>query len=245
MVLRQLDRYTNHGYYIAVPELRGLTPREAEPFAREKKLQIAVVDSIYDDAAKPGVIVEQFPSPASRVKHDRAIRVTINANTPEKVIFPNLRNAPFRQSLQRLKSLGLRVGRIEYVPSDFRNLVLDFKYEGEVIVPNSIIQKGEIVDLVLGNGNMSNDQVAIPSVVGKTLQEGKSVLLHSFLNCGEIVADETVRTEAERLSAIIYRQDPAHEENITTKMGSDVTLYLTMDRAKVAARDSLSIEEQQ
>ena len=28
IVLQRLDKYTNHGYYIAVPELRGLTPNE-------------------------------------------------------------------------------------------------------------------------------------------------------------------------------------------------------------------------
>lgn len=245
IVLRRLDKYTNHGYYIAVPEFRGLTPDEAESFARDKKLQIVVVDSIYDNNAKPGTIVEQFPSPNSHVKNNRAIQLTINANTPEKVIFPNLRNTPFRQSLQRLKALGINVGRIEYVPSNFRNLVLDFKFEGETLEPNSIIQKGETVDIVLGNGNTSNDQVAIPLLLGKTLQEAKSVLLHSFLNFGEIIPDQTIRTEADKLSAIIYRQEPAHEENITMKMGSDVTLYLTIDKEKIMALDFLSIEEQQ
>lgn len=40
IVLNRLDKYTNHGYYITVPELRGLTPAEAEPFTKEKNLQI-------------------------------------------------------------------------------------------------------------------------------------------------------------------------------------------------------------
>ena len=244
IVLQRLDKYTNHGYYIAVPELRGLTPNEAEPFAKDKNLQIVIVDSIYDNNAKPGTIVEQFPSPNSRVKNNRAIQLTINANAPEKIIFPNLRNMPFRQSLQRLRSLGLNVGRIEYVPSNFRNLVLDFKHEGQTLEPNSIIQKGETVDIVLGNGNTSNDQVAIPLLLGKTLQEAKTILLQSFLNFGEIIPDETIKTDAEQLSAIIYQQEPAHEENITMKMGGDITLYLTIDKEKIMALDSLSIEEQ-
>ena len=135
IVLNRLEKYTNHGYYITVPELRGLTPDEAKPFAKEKNLQILVIDSIYDNNAKPGTIVEQFPSPNAHVKNNRAIQLTINANAPEKIIFPNLRNVAFRQSLQRLKNLGLNVGRIEYIPSNFKNLVLDFKYEGNIIEP--------------------------------------------------------------------------------------------------------------
>ena len=80
IVLNRLEKYTNHGYYITVPELRGLTPDEAEPFAKEKNLQILVIDSIYDNNAKPGTIVEQFPSPNAHVKNNRAIQLTINAN---------------------------------------------------------------------------------------------------------------------------------------------------------------------
>ena len=163
----------------------------------------------------------------------------------EKIIFPNLRNVAFRQSLQRLKNLGLNVGRIEYVPSNFKNLVLDFKYEGNIIEPNSLIQKGETVDIVLGNGNTSNDQVAIPSLVGKTLAEAKAMLLRAFLNVGEILPDNTVKTETDQSTAIIYQQEPEFEENMTMKMGGDITLYLTKDKEKIMALDSLSIEEQQ
>ena len=61
IVLNRLEKYTNHGYYITVPELRGLTPDEAKPFAKEKNLQILVIDSIYDNNAKPGTIVEEQP----------------------------------------------------------------------------------------------------------------------------------------------------------------------------------------
>lgn len=245
IVLNRLEKYTNHGYYITVPELRGLTPDEAKPFAKEKNLQILVIDSIYDNNAKPGTIVEQFPSPNAHVKNNRAIQLTINANAPEKIIFPNLRNVAFRQSLQRLKNLGLNVGRIEYIPSNFKNLVLDFKYEGNIIEPNSLIQKGETVDIVLGNGNTSNDQVAIPSLVGKTLAEAKAILLRAFLNVGEIQPDNTVKTEADQSTAIIYQQEPEFEENMTMKMGGDITLYLTKDKEKIMALDSLSIEELQ
>lgn len=244
IVLQRLDKYTNHGYYIAVPELRGLTPTEAEPFAKEKKLQVIVVDSIYDNNAKAGTIVEQFPAPNSRVKNNRAIQLTINANAPEKVIFPNLRNTAFRQSLQRLRSLGLNIGRIEYAPSNFKNLVLDFKLKGVVLQPDTILMKGETVDIVLGNGNTSNDQVAIPNLLGKTLAEAKNIALYAFLNIGEIIPDNTVRTEADRMTAIIYQQEPEAEENMTMKMGGDIILYLTKDKQKIMALDSLSIEEQ-
>ena len=244
IVLNRLNKYTNHGYYISVPELRGFTPEEAASFAEEKNLQIIVVDSIYDNDAKPGTIVEQFPSPNAHVKNNRAIQLTINANAPEKIIFPNLRNVAFRQTLQRLKNLGLHVGRIEYAPSNFKNLVLDFKHNGNIIAPNSLVQKGETIDIILGNGNTSNDQVTIPSLVGKTLAEAKNILLQTFLNLGEIIPDNTVKTDADKATAIVYQQLPEAEENITMKMGENITLYLTKNKEKIMALDSLFIEEQ-
>ena len=184
IVLNRLEKYTNHGYYITVPELRGLTPDEAEPFAKEKNLQILVIDSIYDNNAKPGTIVEQFPSPNAHVKNNRAIQLTINANAPEKIIFPNLRNVAFRQSLQRLKNLGLNVGRIEYVPLAKPNYLIS-NTRATSSEPWFDTKRRKQLDIVLGNGNTSNDQVAIPSLVGKTLWQRQSHLVRAFLNVGE------------------------------------------------------------
>ena len=71
------------------------------------------------------------------------------------------------------------------------------------------------------------------------------VLLRAFLNVGEILPDNTIKTEADQSTAIIYQQEPEFEENMTMKMGGDITLYLTKDKEKIMALDSLSIEELQ
>ncbi len=81
--------------------------------------------------------------------------------------------------------------------------------------------------------------------MGKTLAEAKAMLLRAFLNVGEILPDNTVKTETDQSTAIIYQQEPEFEENMTMKMGGDITLYLTKDKEKIMALDSLSIEEQQ
>ena len=100
------------------------------------------------------------------------------------------------------------------------------------------------MDIVLGNGNTPNNQVAIPYLLGKTLAEARNITLYAFLNIGEIIPDNTVRTEADRMTAIIYQQEPEAEENMTMQMGGDIKLYLTKDAQKITALDSLSIEEQ-
>lgn len=246
IVLQSLDNYTRHGYFISVPDLRGLKPDEAITFVEGKKLQTIVIDSIYDNIAEPGIIVEQFPSPNAQVKNNRVIQLTINANAPEKIIFPNLKNRGLRQSLQKLKTLGIQIGRLEYAPSNFRNLVLDFTYRGESLEPGSIIQKGDSVNIVLGIGNGTDNRVFIPEVRGKTVAEAKTIILQSFLNVGDIIPDQTVQKESDKLSAFIYQQTPA-PDSLHNKMnpGEDIILYLTKDRNKLMALDSLLIKEQE
>ena len=58
-VLHYLDNYTRHGYSISVPSFRDLTPKQAEELAAHHKLQVIVIDSIYDENALPGTIQEQ------------------------------------------------------------------------------------------------------------------------------------------------------------------------------------------
>jgi len=245
-VLVRLDTYTLHGHFITVPDLRGLKPNEATTLLKGKELQFVVTDSIYDNQALPGCIVEQFPSPNARVKNNRVLQLTINANTPEKIIFPNLRNTGFRQALQKLRNLGLHVGRLEYTPSNFKNLVLDFKHNGSPLEPGSVLPKGEIVNLILGDGNNSNNQVLIPDLRGKTLEEAKKLILHSFLNTGEIIPDQTIRNENDRLSAFVYHQEPIPDSlNNKIIIGGDIILHLTKDQQKLAALDSLSQEKQE
>ena len=67
VVLFQLDSYTHHGESIAVPQFYDMTPPEAEALAKHHNLRIKVVDSLYDDHAKPGAVVEQYPASGSRV----------------------------------------------------------------------------------------------------------------------------------------------------------------------------------
>lgn len=245
VVLQRLDSYTLHGQYISVPDLRGLTPSEAAPFLQEKNLFAVVIDSIYDDHAKAGTVVEQFPSPESKVKNSRTIQLTINANAPEKLIFPNLKNTAFRQTIQKLKNIGFNIGRLKYTSSNFKNLVLGFMYKEEPIEPGDIIQKGESIDIILGDGNTSNNQIFIPNLRGKTLEEAKSLILFSFLNLGEVITDETIRTPQDRLEAFIYKQMPDIEEHPKITLGSYLTVYLTKDQEKLAVQDSLSIETQE
>ncbi len=238
-VLYWLDDYTEHGTFITIPSLQNFTPEEAETIAGQLGLKIQVIDSLYDDHSEPGTVVEQYPTPGSYVKKGRMLHLTINARNPEKVVFPNLRNAAYRQTLQTLASRGFKIGRIEYMPSEFHNLVLALKHNGKDILPNDLLAKGATIDIILGDGN-SNTTVTIPHVIGKKLKDAINILRKAYLNIGEITPDGSI-TIQNRNNAIVYQQNPNIE--FPVEQGCDVHLYITTNEEKISALDSILIKK--
>ncbi len=238
-VLYWLDDYTEHGTFITVPSLQNFTPEEAQTITTQIGLRIQVIDSLYDDNAEPGTIVEQYPTPGSFVKEGRMLHLTINARNPEKVIFPNLKNAAYRQTLQTLEARGFQIGRIEYMPSEFRNLVLALKHNGVDVLPNELLAKGATIDIVLGDGN-SNTTIAVPFILGKKLKDAINLTRKSYLNIGEIIPDGSITTE-NRINAIVYQQNPDTE--FPVEQGSSIDLYITTDKEKITALDTILIKK--
>lgn len=240
IVLFQMDNYTRHGESISVPEFYDLTPSEAEALAKHHNLKIKIIDSLYDDHAKPGVVLEQYPANGARVKEKRLIQLTVNAQSPEKIVFPNLKNSAFRQTLQTLESRGFKIGHIEYGDSEFKNLVLNLKHSGKDVEPGTLLPKGTIIDIVLGNGYGSNT-IIVPRLTGKKLSEAISLAHQGYMNIGEIIPDASVKTPNDQQVAVVYQQAP----NVTdiVQAGSPVNLYITLQKSKIANIDSLIVTE--
>lgn len=239
-VLYQLDDYTQHGSFISVPAFYDFTPEEAEAIATHAHLKIQIIDSLYDENAKPGTVVEQYPIVGSHVKENRMIHLTINARNPEKVVFPNLQNAAYRQTLQTLEARGFKIGHIEYIPSEFKNLVLNLKNNGEDILPGALLSKGATIDIVLGSGEGYN-MAYVPQLTGKTLKEAIHIARNAYLNIGEIVPDGSITNQTDKYTAVVYEQNP--DVNYTVTAGSPIRLYITFKKEKIAALDSLVITE--
>lgn len=239
-VLYWLDDYTEHGTFISVPDLHDFTCEEAEAIATKAGLQVQIIDSLYDDDAQPGAVVEQYPAVGSHVKEGRMIHLTINARNPEKVMFPNLRNAAYRQTLQSLEARGFQIGKLEYVPSEFRNLVLAFKNKDEEIEPGALLAKGAVIDIVLGSGS-GNHTVTVPHLIGMHLKEAISMLRKTYLNIGEIIPDGSISAQTNKDIAFVYQQTP--ETDFPVEQGTSVSLHITFEEEKITVLDSLRVTE--
>jgi beta-lactam-binding protein with PASTA domain len=147
-----LSFYTRHGEFMPVPDLKGLTAKDAEILLSSHLLRAKLIDSVYLATAKRGVIVSQIPESGSSVKENRTIYFVINATLPEMVRMPDVVGVSLRHATSVIEAQGLKVGKLHYVPDIARNNVLRQTYKGKDIRKGAKIVKGASIDLYLGSG---------------------------------------------------------------------------------------------
>jgi len=238
-LIAYLRRYTEHGVEVDVADVRGLVVPEAQILLADQGLQLVIIDSTYSDKVPFGTIVEQDPKPMSHAKHGRSVYVTINATTKRQVTMPNLQDISYRQAENTLRGMGLNVDTVyEYEPSEFRDLVLDVKCNGISVPPGDKLPVGTRVKLVVGFGR-GTEQVDVPSVIGLTIQEARSTLLHHRLTVGAVSYDEPTE---EGVPQYVYRQTPSAGKQLLE--GETVALRLSRDIDKTASGDYSASEEE-
>ncbi|MBQ5527587.1 MAG: PASTA domain-containing protein, partial [Bacteroidales bacterium] len=160
----------------------------------------------------------------------RRILLTIKSVTPKKVQMPNLVGYSMRQAKAELSSRGLVLGKLMYVSDIATNNVLRQLVGNMEITPGRMIASGTAVNLVVGL-NSSDSQTYIPDVKGLKYLRAVDVVHDNSLNIKRLVFDESVKNYSDSLDAIVVRQGP-EASMAPIVMGSDVTLYLSVDPAK-------------
>ena len=222
---------THHGNKIEVPDFTNMTMSEAKYNAGINNIKVIVIDSVYVRRMKKGAVYSQTPKPGSTVKKGRRIRLTINSINPKKIIMPNLVGVSMRQAHAELLSRGLNLGQLIYVNDIATNNVIRQLYNKKEIKPGMYINSGSNIDLVVGLNNFDNT-TNVPDVIGMKYMRAVSAVHDYSLNVSRLVFDSSVRNYADSLDAVVYKQGPVASE-IPVIMGSDVSLYLTVDAAKI------------
>lgn len=179
--LKAIDNYTLHNQTIMVPSFKGMLPDEAEKNAETVKLHIKVTDSLYAADFEPGTIIDQYPQAGAQVKQDRTISLIVNTVEEEKIAMPSLKNVALRQSINKLTSLGFRIGRITYEKSEYANLVLGYTHHEDTLEAGDLLSKGSVINLILGTG-VAQGMVSVPDVRGNSLKSAYQNLLNNHLN---------------------------------------------------------------
>ena len=242
MLLIWMNFYTRHGQARPVPDFFGLTMEQTERLAKKNRLRYQVIDSIYTTIVPRGCIAEQNPKPGFKVKKWRNVALTINAFHPEMVAMPNLVDLPLRQARALIESSGLEVGDRKYRPDLSIDIVIDQLYDGKKIHEGDSLQKGSVIDLVLGKG-LSNQRTPVPDLSGMRLNTAKNKILESSLNLGTFVYDNTIIKGVDTLNAFVYKQNPEFNLEASLQLGSAIYLWLTVDSAKLKANPEIIISD--
>ena len=227
-----LNLGTRHGQVLEVPDFSGLTFTEARSVAEKADLRLEINDSLYLPAGTGGIVLEQNPAPGAHVKSGRRVFITVNSFRPKTARIPYVTGYSLRQAKNNLEVAGFAIERLIYREDIATNNVLEQRYKGQTVLPQSDIEAPAGSGITLVVGVSGNPAVQVPKVVGFPVQEAKSRLWEQGLNIGKIEQEAGI-TEVNINEARVYRQRP--NAGSRQQLGAKVNLYLTLDETKVAA----------
>ena len=225
---RALDRFTEHGIEVVVPDLQGAYLEEAELVLRAKGgLFPRVIDSVHVAGVRRGTIVEQIPQAGSHVKRNRPIYVIINSRQVPQIPLPgSVVDVSVRQAEATLRASGIRVERIEFVPAQFNNLVIDVLHRGQSISAGHRIPQSESVVLVVGRG-LGEETAVVPNLIGMTQEDARRTIMNASFILGATSFENNIESE----NSFIYRQRPASGANLPS--GTRIDIWLTTNRDRL------------
>jgi len=224
VVLKSMDIFTQHGDVYIVPDFNGQTTEQMANKGYNDYFIFEIIDSVYFKSREKGTVVLQNPLPGAKVKQGRHMYLTIVAQTPEKVVMPNLKNLSLRQALVTLESNELLVGDLEYVQYFARNAVIDQLINDEPVEAGTELLKGTSINLVLGKGDFTV-MIPMPFLIGLKQMEARNLLHHYSLNVGM----QYFLDDSDTAHARVYKTDPETLTEDMLALGQSVNVWYRSD----------------
>ncbi|WP_018962704.1 PASTA domain-containing protein [Coprothermobacter platensis] len=172
-----------------VPSVTGLTVNQAlEEIAKEK--YAASVEYEYATVA-PGVVIAQTPDGGILAPSGQEVRLIVSKGL-KLVELPNLIGLSGADAIDKVKSLGLRIGSITEVQTGDRFVVKD-----QDPAEGSLTVEGDVVNLTVGIPKL----VRVPALIGLTLENAQNAITSAGLKVGQITRTATSNTQVEIVKA--------------------------------------------
>lgn len=238
---KSLNVYTHHGETIVVPDFSNVKIDELDKFIADKTLKYQIIDSVFDSKVAAGVVIKQDPEMNASVKQFRTVYLTVSSKLPPLVKMPNVVDASMRQALAMLESYGLKAGKRTFRPDPCVNCVLSQSTKGKKIEPGTLVPKGTVIDLVLGQGQ-DGEKINIPCLYGLSRQEASEKIAEAGFSEGSINCGDC-KTNADKEKARVIRQDPPCSSDVMLDPGSSIDLYMSI-KPKAATVDTSSVYDE-
>ena len=211
--------YARQGEEFELPDVVGRNIAELEA-DNPIGLDVVVMDSLFRPGEAGGTILTQDPKAGTKVKKGRKLYITMTAFTPEDAVLPELAGLTVRQAVSELQASGLEVGTLKFVEDPYKNTVIDQTCKGKTIYAGQQIERGSVVDLVVGLGDGLGSSV-VPFTIGKTPSRARRDILSASLNVGK----EHFGGVKDRNTAVVYRQEPDYTGVTKYPYGTKVDLW--------------------
>lgn len=176
---------------VDVPNVVGKQVSVAKNILEDKHLRVSTSEVTNTDVPA-GQVISQSPGAGEKVKEQRTIHLVVSKGVGD-ITVPDLSGMTVEQARQRLKDLGLVVGKITQGSIEGKpdNTIVAQSPSGD-----SKVSKGTTVDLVVNKPQTK--KVKMPDVVGMTLKDARQVLGSNNIGVNQIsgsVDEKAIVTE--------------------------------------------------
>lgn len=219
-----LGVYTDHGNHVLVPDVKGISVASAGEKLAEQGLSYVVIDSVFDENAIRGAVLEQNPVADAQVKQNRDVYLTIYRKTApsEALKVEEGMNAGVAEII--LNNKGIKYN-IEYESNQLLDgMVVRVEQNNESLNPDDRIRRGDAVNLVIGKS--AEAKVLVPQLLGMPLDSAEKVLQNAQLSLGFPFYEGDLMSLDDTLRCRIYRQTPTSAPNKKVLVGNQVDVFL-------------------
>jgi eukaryotic-like serine/threonine-protein kinase len=216
-----LPWYVNRGGICVVPSVTGMKSDDARHLLDSLGFEPRIADTRMDRDHPAGIVIIQNPPSGDKVKRGRRVYLTVSGGEI-LISVPNIKGRTLRDALFVLEKEGLKLGAVEYAPSEEfpENTVVEQKINPGVKVKHDVY-----VSVVVSQGSASQ-KVAVPDITGKNLTEATTVLLNIGLKIGNV----TYVPSIDLLPNTIVDQYPRVGEMVS--IGQAVDLFVVQGAEK-------------
>ena len=211
--------FARQGKEYELPDMRGQALAALED-DNPLDLRYVIIDSLYTPDVDGGTVLQQDPKPGTMIKSRRKIYVTVASYAPADVVLPELSNMSVRSAVSALEAAGLVCGRLRFVDSPYRNVILDCTCKGKMVYAGEKMAQGAVVDLTVGIGE-GVAATRVPFVIGQIPAKVRRAIRSASLNVGR----EHFEGVTDRASAVCYRLDPDYTGVTRYPLGTDVEIW--------------------
>jgi eukaryotic-like serine/threonine-protein kinase len=198
-----------------VPQVVGLQVSEAVNILEADGFEPLISDTSYGLQVPVGAVFFQKPDAGAVVKEGRTVYLFVSGGV-STITVPQLKGKSILDAKFALERLGLKLGRVERIPSSHpEDMIFDQQY-----AEGTLLKQGEFVGVTISVGR-GGGSIIVPDLIGKSLTEARKILADSSLIIGKI----NYQPSSTLLPNTILDQYPSSGNSLNS--GNAVDLFVT------------------